>query len=251
MATPMTQKPCFSLDDVAFAFRDNTPVLDISQMSVAIGERVFVYGPSGSGKSTLLGLIAGVLTPSRGAIQVLGNDLTAMSAARRDRLRAEQLGVIFQQFNLVPYLDLVDNVLLPCRFSSARAERVAGTAAARAEKARDMLARLGLEQEMANGQVASELSTGQQQRVAVARALIGSPSLVIADEPTSALDTEARSVFIDTLLKEASDASVVFVSHDMSLASHFDSQISIAEINNVKRKAVSGSPEPTHQLGGA
>ncbi|MEL6324630.1 MAG: ATP-binding cassette domain-containing protein, partial [Pseudomonadota bacterium] len=194
------------LNGVMFAFGGPQPVLEIEDMGVPAGEKVFVFGPSGSGKSTLLGLIAGVLVPERGTVEVFGQSLTDVSAAERDRLRAEKLGVIFQQFNLVPYLDLLENVLLPCQFSPGRAARVAESVQGRREKATELLNRLGLAREVSAGRTASQLSTGQQQRVAAARALIGAPSLIIADEPTSALDTDARSVFIETLLTEAKDA---------------------------------------------
>lgn len=244
----MPEEQCVSLTDVTFAFGKSAPVLAVSKLSIATEEKVFVYGPSGSGKSTLLGLVAGVLVPEQGSVDVLGSNLATLSATRRDRLRADRLGVIFQQFNLVPYLDLIENVLLPCRFSPARARRVAGSAQERAVKARDMLVRLGLEHEVSSGQVASELSTGQQQRVAAARALIGAPSLIIADEPTSALDTEARSIFIETLLGEADKAAVLFVSHDMSLAAHFDRQISMVEINKAKSTAAAKTHAPEREL---
>ena len=248
MATPQ-QVPNIVLKDVLFAFDASTPVLSISDMTVESGEKVFVHGPSGSGKSTLLGLIAGILVPDTGSVEVLGHNLARLSASQRDSLRAEHVGVIFQQFNLVPYLDLVENVLLPCRFSSARASRVADTAKAREIKAREILFRLGLGPEVEKGQLARELSTGQQQRVAAARALLGTPSLIIADEPTSALDTEARAVFIETLLAEADHASVVFVSHDLSLAPHFDRQVSMRDVNEVNRAQTSKPREPVHQSG--
>ncbi|MEM6898478.1 MAG: ABC transporter ATP-binding protein [Pseudomonadota bacterium] len=240
--------PNILLKNVQFGFGSDEPILKVEEFAVSAAENVFVYGPSGSGKSTLLGIIAGVLVPSGGAVSVMGQDLVGLSAARRDRLRAEHFGVIFQQFNLVPYLDLVENVLLPCRFSYARAKRVAESAKGREERARSMLVQLGLEKELSRGQVASELSTGQQQRVAAARALIGSPSLIIADEPTSALDTETRSIFIETLLSEAEQASVIFVSHDLSLSTHFDREISISTINRQQPNDSSTRIDKVQQL---
>lgn len=150
------------------------------------------------------------------------------------------MGVIFQQFNLVPYLNLVENVLLPCRFSSVRAERVGTTETARTEKARDLLSRLGLNEEAQANRQAAELSVGQQQRVAAARALIGSPSLIIADEPTSALDAETRDTFIKTLLSEAHDAAVLFVSHDAALSKHFDRLTAMETVNFIQDE-----PAPT------
>ncbi|MEO1015998.1 MAG: ATP-binding cassette domain-containing protein [Pseudomonadota bacterium] len=215
-------------------------MLAVADLQIDRGEKLFLHGASGSGKSTLLGLIAGVFSASAGEINVLDHALGTMSAAERDRLRADALGVIFQQFNLVPYLTLIENVLLPCRFSAARAARTGSTTKAQTTAALELLARLGLRGEAEEGRPASALSVGQQQRVAAARALIGAPSLIIADEPTSALDGASRETFIDTLLSEAKAASVVFVSHDVSLASRFDRSVSMSELNGAFASAVAG-----------
>ncbi|MBA3067401.1 MAG: ABC transporter ATP-binding protein [Hyphomonas sp.] len=217
---------------LGFAWKQGLQVLDIPEFSVDAGERVFLRGPSGSGKSTLLGLIAGVLAPQTGTIRVLGEDMARLSAARRDRLRADHVGVIFQMFNLVPYLSVTGNVLLPLRFSSAR-RKAAGSDAD--GEARRLLARLGLEDEQLLKRRVSDLSVGQQQRVAAARALIGAPKLIIADEPTSALDADARDRFIALLSEEVtrSGASLLFVSHDRSLAPLFTRAVDLAAINRV------------------
>lgn len=249
MTTTREPTSCVSLKDMSFAFGQRDPVLVVSEFAVGMGEKLFVHGPSGSGKSTLLGLIAGVLEPQRGNIHVLGHDLSELSAAKRDLVRADRMGVIFQQFNLVPYLDLVENVLLPCRFAPSRAKRIAASPQERDEIARNMLTRLGLGHEIETGQVVSELSTGQQQRVAAARALIGTPSLIIADEPTSALDAGTRSTFIETLLSEAKNASVVFVSHDLSLAQFFDRQVSMAVLNDANSVSSTGQTRQVQQVG--
>ena len=231
MSTEQPPSPCIQLHNLEYAWAAGAPVLSIRALSVRQGERLFLQGPSGSGKSTLLGIIAGVFAPTGGEATILGRPFHDMSAGARDRMRADAMGVIFQQFNLVPYLNLVENVLLPCRFSPVRAERVGATEAARERKARDLLDRLGLGEEAQADRPAAELSVGQQQRVAAARALIGSPSLIIADEPTSALDSETRDAFIDTLLSEAKEAAVLFVSHDASLARHFDRIEAMKTIN--------------------
>ena len=238
MSTEQTPSPCIEIRNLEYAWANGAPVLSIRGFSIQQGERLFLQGPSGSGKSTLLGVIAGVFAPSGGEAFILGQPFHTMSAAARDRLRADAMGVIFQQFNLVPYLNLVENVLLPCRFSRVRAERVGATEAARTEKARDLLGRLGLDEEARTNRPAAELSVGQQQRVAAARALIGSPSLIIADEPTSALDTQTRETFIKTLLSEAQDAAILFVSHDASLSSHFDRLTTMENINFVQEEPV-------------
>lgn len=218
------------IENIAFAWKQGPQVLDIPAFRVEAGERVFLRGPSGSGKSTLLGLIAGVLAPQTGVVRVLGEDMAALSPARRDRLRADHVGVIFQMFNLVPYLSVTGNVLLPLRFSPARRQ-----AAGRdpESEARRLLARLGLTDEALLKRRVSDLSVGQQQRVAAARALIGAPSLIIADEPTSALDADARDRFIALLSEEVaqSGASLLFVSHDASLAPLFTRAVDLAAIN--------------------
>lgn len=218
------------IENIAFAWKQGPQVLDIPAFRVEAGERVFLRGPSGSGKSTLLGLIAGVLAPQTGVVRVLGEDMAALSPARRDRLRADHVGVIFQMFNLVPYLSVTGNVLLPLRFSPARRKAAGRDPEA---EARRLLARLGLTDEALLKRRVSDLSVGQQQRVAAARALIGAPSLIIADEPTSALDADARDRFIALLSEEVaqSGASLLFVSHDASLAPLFTRAVDLAAIN--------------------
>lgn len=222
--------PVIDIQGLRFSWKSGPQVLDIDAFRVEAGERVFLRGPSGSGKSTLLGLIAGVLQPQAGRIHVLGEDMTSLAAARRDRLRADRMGVIFQMFNLVPYLSVTGNVLLPLRFSPAR-RKAAGTDPQ--AEARRLLERLGLEDQSLLDRRVSDLSVGQQQRVAAARALIGSPSLVIADEPTSALDADARDRFITLLSEEVarSNATLLFVSHDASLASLFTRAADLTAIN--------------------
>lgn len=222
--------PVIDIEGLRFAWKGGPPVLEIERFSLNAGERVFLRGPSGSGKSTLLGLIAGVLAPQAGQVQVLGADMTTLSPPKRDRLRADRMGVIFQMFNLVPYLSVTGNVLLPLRFSAARRKAAGNDPQA---EARRLLARLGLEDPALLNRQVSDLSVGQQQRVAAARALIGAPSLVIADEPTSALDTDARDRFISLLSEEVerSGASLLFVSHDGGLAHLFSRAADLAEIN--------------------
>ncbi len=203
--------------------------LAIEQLSVAAGSKVFLHGPSGCGKSTLLGLMAGVLVARSGRVELLGQDWAALPAGRRDARRVDHVGVIFQQFNLLPYLTVLDNVLLPTRFSAARAGRCAGSPA---QAARLLLQRVGLPEALWPRR-ADALSVGQQQRVAAARALIGAPELVIADEPTSALDAALRDDFMALLMDAcaAAGSTLVFVSHDERLAARFDSKLSLPELN--------------------
>ncbi|WP_370170135.1 MULTISPECIES: ABC transporter ATP-binding protein [Hyphomonas] len=222
--------PVVSISDLRFAWAPGRDVLDIESFTLNAGERLFLRGASGSGKSTLLGIVAGVLEAGAGSVQILGHELTTLKPAARDRLRADHLGVIFQMFNLVPYLSVIGNVTLPLRFSPKRRAAIDGT---EENEARRLLARLGLTDESLLSRRVSDLSVGQQQRVAAARALIGGPEIVIADEPTSALDAHVRDQFISLLSEEAqrTGAALLFVSHDAGLADHFDRAVDLSDIN--------------------
>ena len=224
------------LRDLGFAWPGQAELLDIPQFSLGRGETLFLKGPSGSGKTTLLGLLGGVQKPRRGSIRLLGEDLAQLSAARRDHFRVDHTGYIFQQFNLLPFLSVRENVELPCRFSKSRARRAAERHGSVDGAAAQLLEHLGLKAELLERR-ADALSIGQQQRVAAARALIGQPELVIADEPTSALDQDAREAFLRLLFAEcrAAGASLLFVSHDQSLAPLFDRSVSLAELNRAAR----------------
>jgi putative ABC transport system ATP-binding protein len=223
------------IDNLRFAWQaGRPPALSIAHARLAAGRSVFLHGPSGSGKSTLLGLLAGVLLPQAGQVKVLGTDWAALPASARDRFRADHVGYIFQQFNLLGYLSVLDNVLLPCRFSLRRRQRAAQAAPGaqpRAEAER-LLRAVGLAEPLWQ-RPAQGLSVGQQQRVAAARALIGQPELLIADEPTSALDAMVRDDFMALLLGQcrASGSTLIFVSHDERLAAQFDERLALAEIN--------------------
>ena len=221
-------------------------VLDIDSLHVARGERVFVRGPSGSGKTTLLNLIGGVVQPGAGTVAVDGVELGSLSRGARDGFRAERIGFVFQMFNLLPFLGLVDNVLLPCRFSRARRARAAAGGASLADEARRLLGALGLDAEALERRAVGDLSVGQQQRVAAARALIGRPALVVADEPTSALDADTRHAFLELLFAEvgAAGATLLFVSHDRGIEAPFDRTIDLAAVNRAGRPADAGAPPP-------
>jgi putative ABC transport system ATP-binding protein len=227
-------QPLVSVDQLRFRWnRNQPPCVDIEHFEVRAGERIFLHGPSGSGKSTLLGLLGGVLVAERGQVSIAidgqPTDLEALGSAARDRFRVDHIGFVFQQFNLIPYLSVLDNVLLPCRFSARRNQKAGPAPQA---EARRLLRALDLAPELTERPV-TQLSVGQQQRVAVARALIGRPEIVIADEPTSALDAQRQDRFLDLLLQEcaASNASLLFVSHDRRLASHFTREVALHELN--------------------
>jgi putative ABC transport system ATP-binding protein len=221
------------LQDLRFRWPGATAdTVAIDALRIEAGRSVFLHGPSGCGKSTLLGLLAGVLLPQQGQVRLLGTEWAALSSARRDAFRARHVGYVFQQFNLLPYLSVLDNVLLPCRFSAERRARAAATVGSLDAAAKTLLDQVGIGQPLWT-RAASLLSVGQQQRVAAARALIGSPELLIADEPTSALDAALRDGFMDLLLTQcrATGSTLVFVSHDERLAAHFDERVSLPAIN--------------------
>ncbi|MFZ3154108.1 ABC transporter ATP-binding protein [Pseudomonas sp.] len=227
------------LSNLGFAWPGQPELLDIDSFTLQRGESLFLKGPSGSGKTTLLGLLGGVQKPNRGSIQLLDQDLSTLSAGARDRFRVDHTGYIFQQFNLLPFLSVRENVELPCHFSRLRTSRAVQRHGSVDNAAAALLAHLGLNKPSLLERRAGDLSIGQQQRVAAARALIGQPELVIADEPTSALDADAREAFLELLFAECREAgsSLLFVSHDQSLARMFDRSLSLAELNKATRLA--------------
>ncbi|MFT0211311.1 ABC transporter ATP-binding protein [Pseudomonas sp. F1_0610] len=230
--------PVLVLDQVRFAYPKQKDILDIPSFSMLPQEKVFLQGPSGSGKTTLLGLLAGVLTTKYGQIRLLDTSLSSLSNKARDQFRADHIGFIFQQFNLLPFLSVRQNVALSCRFSKQRKARL-GDAQAISQRIEQLLSQLGLEPDLYE-QRADQLSIGQQQRVAAARALLGSPSLIIADEPTSALDYQTREHFIECLFEQctATGSSLLFVSHDQNLAPLFDRTVALQDINQVAKENV-------------
>lgn len=232
--TPLS--PIIELHNLRFAWPQQATLLDIQSFSLEPEQRLFLKGPSGSGKTTLLGLLGGVHLPQSGTIRLLGQDLSALSASARDCFRVDHSGFIFQQFNLLPFLSVIDNVLLPCQFSKHRRQRAIERHGSIMAAATTLLTHLGLPAQLQQ-QRAGELSIGQQQRVAAARALIGQPRLVIADEPTSALDADSREAFLQLLFAEcqAAGASLLFVSHDQSLAKLFDRSIDLTQLNRAAR----------------
>ena len=186
-----------------------------------------MLGESGSGKTTLLSLICGFLNPLSGSISINGSTINKLSSKTKDEHRADNIGIIFQQFNLLPYANVIDNIVLPLYFSKVRSANVTN----QRESALNLCKQLRLPDDI-DQYKASSLSVGQQQRVAVARALIGNPSLVIADEPTSSLDTDAQQIFLDLMFEQISNnkSTLLMVSHDRSLAERFDRLIDINEV---------------------
>lgn len=227
------------VENLRFGYGRGADQLDVPALALDANDSLFLFGPSGSGKSTLLNLLAGTLQSRAGRIILGEHELTTGSTARRDRLRADHIGFIFQQFNLLPFLSVLENVLLPCRFSRRRAKRACEIDGSLEASGSRLLRALGLSDAQFMRRSAAELSVGQQQRVAAARALIGRPELVMADEPTSALDAGSRDEFLDLLFAEVGEAgsALLFVSHDRSLASRFDAELSLPELNRVRETA--------------
>ncbi|MGR3635428.1 MAG: ABC transporter ATP-binding protein [Shimia sp.] len=222
------------INDVSFTWRGRTSFsLAIPNLSVTAGEKLFLLGESGSGKSTLLSLICGINTPDRGMISIDGVSLSDLRPAARDKFRAEHIGVIFQMFNLLPYASPLENILLPLSFAPARRAQVA----APKDEAMRLATALGLPEELVTQANTTELSIGQQQRVAAARALIGKPKLIIADEPTSSLDASTQEAFIKLLMAQTEDAgaTLIMVSHDQRLSAQFDRSLDLAHVSRITR----------------
>lgn len=226
--------PFLSVENLRFRWPSGQQdVVDIPEFSIQKGERLFIKGESGSGKTTLLSLLGGINLPDAGLIKILGTDIAQLKQSRRDQFRADHIGFVFQLFNLIPYLSVIENITLACEFSSRRKAKVLLKSNTLEDEAYRLLSYLQLHDRSLLRKPVSDLSVGQQQRVAAARALIGSPELIIADEPTSALDADTRAHFLSLLLSECkhSGSTILFVSHDPSLESMFDRSIHLSKLN--------------------
>lgn len=212
----------------AYGGTNDALILDIPKWQVAAGETVFLHGKSGSGKSTLLNLLCGTLSPDRGTIILNGTDFSALPARKRDRYRAQHIGVVFQQFNLIPYLTVEENIQLAGYFAHHSADE-------NKHSLRTLLHHLHLPENVMR-QPARSLSVGQQQRIAIARALVNKPELIIADEPTSSLDADSQAGFMNVLMEcvHEFNSTLLFVSHDHRLATHFDRCVEIEDINSIR-----------------
>ena len=200
----------------------NGKTIDFPDINLDAGKKVLISGLSGSGKTTLLNLIAGALQIQTGEIDLTGHQYSTMSSTHLDKLRANHIGYVFQTLNLIPFLSVFDNITLGVRFSKDRRSKVDNIG----KEVSRLIESLGLEKTVLNTSV-EHLSIGQQQRVAVARALIGKPNLILADEPTSALDSDSTKRFLKELVQtfDASSQALLLVSHDLSLGDFFDEVI--------------------------
>jgi putative ABC transport system ATP-binding protein len=206
------------IDQLRFGYRGGEDVLRLDKFDLGVESNILIVGPSGCGKTTLLHLIAGLLLPVSGRIIVDGQDLAELPAPARDRFRGQHIGIVLQQFHLLPTLTVLQNLLVAQSIAGLRVDRAA---------ARLMLKALDVDQRVdANPH---ELSVGQQQRVAIARALANRPRLLLADEPTSNLDDEACGVVADLLLgtTQRQGVSLVVATHDTRLKSRIERQLAL------------------------
>lgn len=220
------------MQDIVFRYGAGGFELRVPELLIARGERVAVVGPSGCGKTTLLNLMAGVLVPASGVVEVAGGVVSSMSDAQRRRHRLANIGLVFQGIELVDYLSVRDNVLLPCRINKALA--LDGAARGRAAELLDRVGLSGLV-----GRRVSGLSHGERQRVGICRSLMASPGLILADEPTSALDEASSAGVLDLLMEVVAEqgATLVMLTHDRSLLGRFDRVVRVAG-------GVAGAAEP-------
>ena len=203
-------------------------VLDIPSFALAEGEQCALEGTSGSGKSTLLHVISGIMRPDSGRVAIDGIDLGRLPEARRDRLRADKLGLVFQQFNLLAGFTALENVLVAMSFGSGRPDRW---------RAADLLAEVGLSHRLHHRP--AQLSIGQQQRVAVARALANRPRAVLADEPTASVDAAHQRQVIDLLRNTCTEQGVALlvVTHDPAVAAEFPRRLRLEDFNRAAAHA--------------
>ncbi|OGQ99036.1 MAG: hypothetical protein A2284_02745 [Deltaproteobacteria bacterium RIFOXYA12_FULL_61_11] len=223
----MTGRQSLALEALGLQVRypgSGTSALALDELRVNRGQTLCVLGPSGSGKTTFLDCLAGLVRPDRGSLIVLGQDLSSLGDAARRRFRLTRLGSVSQRFELVPYLTALENVLLPARLRPSRSDRARDL-----EEARGLLDAMGLT--ALSRRKPGQLSCGEAQRVAVCRALLGSPELCLADEPTSNLDPAAAGLVLELLLArcEKTGGTLVLTTHDRGLAAAFDLVIDLGE----------------------
>jgi putative ABC transport system ATP-binding protein len=216
--------PMIELDDLRFAYPEGDFALEVPKLRVERGERVALVGPSGSGKTTILNLVAGIAVPHRGRILVAGEAIAALSDSARRSFRVQQIGLVFQEFELLEYLSVLDNILLPYRIHpSLRLETDVR------DRARSLADRLGIGHVL--GRSPARLSQGERQRAAVCRALVTQPALLLADEPTGNLDPNNKGRVMDALFEIAKEngATLLTVTHDHDLVPRFDRAVDVKE----------------------
>jgi putative ABC transport system ATP-binding protein len=218
--------------DLEFSWPESQKKMFVGQLSLGETKSLFVHGPSGSGKSTLLYLLSGFLRPHKGSIEWFSKSLSTMSETQMNRFRSDSMGFVFQSFQLLHFLSPIENVMASARISNERARRARDRSGDLRSEAEFLFSKLKLDFKKDFSRPLESLSEGEKQRLALARALFGSPKCIFADEPTSSLDPQNRDLFMDLLIGESKriGANVVFVSHDFSLMRHFDHSLDIKEI---------------------
>ncbi len=224
-----------TIRDLQFSWPVSEFNLRIPSLEIASRTSVAVTGPSGSGKTTLLDIIAGILPAGDGSVTVGNTELARLSESHRRAFRLQKIGLVFQSFELIEYLSVLDNILLPARISPA-----VPLSAELRDRARSLLTQVGLERHAARS--VTRLSQGERQRVAICRALLTEPSLLLADEPTGNLDPESTLLIVEILLCQVREygATLLMVSHDHSLLPHFDSAIDFGRLNSTWFVAAGG-----------
>ena len=219
------------LSNISFRYKKrHSVILDIPEWKLASESKIFIRGESGTGKTTFLNILCGIISPTKGELKIFGTKVNRTSARQRDVFRANNIGYVFQQFNLIPYLSAVDNILLANYFSKEQ------TSLRKREKVEDLLFRLNINKKDWYLEI-RRLSVGQQQRVAIARALINNPRLLITDEPTSALDIKNRDIFMNLMMDVVNEKRItlVCVGHDPAIANFFNM---IEEFSQINKSAV-------------
>ena len=225
--------PVIVLENVRKSFAmpggERVDILDVPGFVLAAGEQAALEGSSGSGKSALLHVISGIMRPDSGTVIVAGTDITRLSEGSRDRLRADALGLVFQQFNLLPGFTALENVLVAMSFASGRPDRARGT---------KLLEAVGLGHRLHHKP--AELSMGQQQRVAVARALANRPKVILADEPTASVDAANQQQVVDLLTNTCREHGVALlvVTHEPEVARQFPRRLKLEDFNRAGRQRV-------------
>ena len=223
-------KNLISVENLNYSLGNNTRFsLKINKFILQKSDSFLIYGDSGAGKSTFLNLLSGTLRPQEGAINILGTNIVDSSSAVKDKIRGDHFGIVFQTFNLLPYITVKNNILLGKAYSN-RKQLLSSN-----DEVKILMDKLSLNYKDLVDRKAYELSIGQQQRVAVARALIGKPEIIIADEPTSALDQDNQKEFINLLFKslDENEQGLIMVSHDKKLSNKFKIVKNITEICEV------------------